>query len=59
MKDFIMKTCTALVLVISMEAVGATARTGSQTSRLSRKDVLQAMSPALTHYASDTLANTL
>lgn len=53
-----MKTSTALALAISMGAVDAAAQTGSQTGSLSRKDV-QAVSPALEHYATDTLANDL
>ncbi|MEF9604268.1 carboxymuconolactone decarboxylase family protein [Paracoccus sp. PXZ] len=58
MKGFIMKTSTALALAISMGAVDAAAQTGSQTGNLSREDV-QAVSPALEHYATDTLANAL
>lgn len=58
MKGFIMKTSTVLALALSMGAVDAAAQTGSQTGNLAREDV-QAVSPALDRYATDTLANGL
>jgi 4-carboxymuconolactone decarboxylase len=57
MKGFIMKTSTVLALALSMGAVDA-AQTGSQTGNLAPEDV-QAVSPALDRYATDTLANGL
>jgi 4-carboxymuconolactone decarboxylase len=53
-----MKTSTLLALALTMGAVDAAAQTGSQTGSLSREDV-QAVSPALERYATDTLANGL
>lgn len=53
-----MKTSAVLALAISMGAVDAVAQTGSQTGSLSRED-LRAVSPALDHYATDTLSNGL
>lgn len=53
-----MKTSTVLALALSMGAVDADAKTGSQTGSLSREDV-RAVSPALERYATDKLANDL
>ncbi|MBJ6135204.1 carboxymuconolactone decarboxylase family protein [Ochrobactrum sp. Q0168] len=53
-----MKTSTILALALSMGSFDAVAQTGSQTGGLSREDV-QAVSPVLEHYATDTLANGL
>lgn len=53
-----MKTSAVVALALSMGAVDAVAQTGSQTGSLSREDV-QAVSPALERYATDTLANAL
>ncbi|OHV78342.1 carboxymuconolactone decarboxylase family protein [Rhizobium sp. LCM 4573] len=53
-----MKTSTIMALALSMGAVDAVAETGSQTGSFSREDV-QAVSPALEHYATDRLASNL
>ncbi|MFV0294643.1 MAG: carboxymuconolactone decarboxylase family protein [Hyphomicrobiaceae bacterium] len=58
MKGVVMKTSTILAIALSMGAVDAVAQTGSQTGGLSRSDV-RSVSPALEHYATDTLANDL
>jgi hypothetical protein len=46
-----MKTSTVLALALSMGAVDADAKTGSQTGSLPREDV-RAVSPALERYAA-------
>lgn len=53
-----MNTCTALAIGISLGAVDAIAQTGSQTGGISRDDV-QLVSPALEHYATQTLVSDL
>lgn len=58
MKGLIVTTSTVLALALSLGAAHADAQTGSQTGSLSREDV-QAVSPALEQYATDTLANGL
>jgi 4-carboxymuconolactone decarboxylase len=58
MEGFLMKTSTVLALALSMGAVDADAQTGAQTGSLSREEV-QAVSPALEHYATDKLADDL
>src|SRR3954454_5980577 len=53
-----MKTTTILALALSLGAAESLAQTGAQTGVLSPEDV-QAVSPALAHYAETTLANGL
>lgn len=53
-----MKATTALAFALSLGASDVLAQTGSQTGSLSREDV-QAVSPALQHYAESTIAQGL